>query len=128
MSQVLLIEPDRLLAKTYESAIKGAGHKVNVVGSSQAAINIASKVVPDIVVLEIQLIEHSGIEFLYEFRSYSDWQDIPVLMHTNVPYFEFRDGWPLLDRGLGVSAYKYKPVTNLEELVSTIGELVKSGD
>ena len=128
MSQVLLIEPDRLLAKTYESAIKGAGHKVNVAGSSQAAINIASKVAPDIVVLEIQLIEHSGIEFLYEFRSYSDWQDIPVLMHTNVPYFEFRDGWTLLDRGLGVSAYKYKPVTNLEELVSTIGELVKSGD
>lgn len=124
MSQVLLVEPDKPLAKIYQDAIKSAGYDVSVVSGSQSAINSASNVKPDVVVLEIQLIEHSGIEFLYEFRSYSDWQEVPILIHTNVPYFELRDGWPLLNQSLGVAMYKYKPDTVLDELIASIGELV----
>lgn len=66
MSQVLLIEPDKLLAKTYQAALKTSGHKVRVASNSQDAINIADKTTPDIVVMELQLVGHSGIEFLYE--------------------------------------------------------------
>ena len=121
---MLLVEPDKPLAKIYQDAIKSAGYDVSVVSGSQSAINSASNVKPDVVVLEIQLIEHSGIEFLYEFRSYSDWQEVPILIHTNVPYFELRDGWPLLNQSLGVAMYKYKPDTVLDELIASIGELV----
>ncbi|HEY1645899.1 MAG TPA: response regulator [Candidatus Saccharimonadales bacterium] len=125
MSQVLLVEPDRPLAKTYQAALRQAGHKVKVAASSQEAINVADKTVPDVVVLEIQLIRHSGIEFLYEFRSYPEWQGIPVLIHTNVPYQELKDGWPLLSEHLGVAKYKYKPDTNLEALISSVNELTQ---
>lgn len=124
MSQVLLVEPDRPLAKTYSLALKRAGHKVKVASSSQEAIDIADRDAPDVVVLEIQLVKHSGIEFLYEFRSYPEWQDIPVLIHTSVPFSELKDGWPLLNEQLGVSVYKYKPATNLSLLVTTVAELI----
>src|ERR1700733_7447717 len=106
MSQILLIEPDKSLAKTYHQALKQAGHKVVSVTSSQQAINSADKLAPDVVVLEIQLVGHSGIEFLYEFRSYPEWQSIPVIVHSNVPYVELKDGWPLLSKQLGVSSYR----------------------
>lgn len=123
MSTVLLIEPDRPLAKTYSGALKSAGYKVSVVSSAQQAIHGADQLTPDVVVLELQLVGHSGIEFLYEFRSYADWQNIPVLVHTAVPYIELQDGWGLLTKHLGVSDYKYKPTTDLQTLVSSVNEL-----
>ena|SRR5665213_1006332 len=126
MSQILLIEPDRPLAKTYEAAFKQAGHKVRTARTAQQAIHDADEAMPDAVVLELQLVGHSGVEFLYEFRSYNDWQDIPVLIHTSVPYLEIEDGWNILSNHLGVSEYKYKPSTNLESLVATVNQIISS--
>jgi DNA-binding response OmpR family regulator len=122
MAQILLIEPDRLLAESYAQALRSAGHQVKAASGAQAAIMTADAAVPDLVILEIQLVEHSGIEFLYEFRSYPDWQDIPVLVQTHVPRSEFADNWQLLQQELGVRAYLYKPRTSLRDLVSSVGE------
>lgn len=126
MSRVLLIEPDNILAKTYARALESAGYKVEVVSNAQAAVNSADKLQPDVVALELQLVGHSGIEFLYEFRSYTEWQKIPVLLLTSVPPQEFEDNWKLLNHELGVEAYLYKPSTNLDKLVSAIGESLGS--
>src|SRR5665213_4365074 len=109
MAQILLVEPDRLLAETYSQALTGAGHKVMIAPGAQAAISAADTARPDLVILELQLIEHSGVEFLYEFRSYPEWQNIPVIIQTVVPPGEFADNWQLLKRELGVKAYLYKP-------------------
>ena len=128
MAQVLLIEPDRPLAKTYEAALKRDGHKVRSVPSAQEAIQDADKYSPDAVVLELQLIGHSGVEFLYEFRSYTDWQDIPVLIHTIVPYLEIENGWDILSKQLGVMDYKYKPTTNLNSLVASVNQIIDKSE
>lgn len=122
MARILLIEPDRLLAGSYAQALQLAGHQVNAASSAQAAILTADAVTPDLVILELQLVEHSGIEFLYEFRSYPDWQNIPVLIQTQVPQSEFAGSWQLLQKELGVQAYLYKPRTSLRQLVSAARE------
>jgi len=122
MAGILLIEPDRLLAESYVQALRSAGHKVNAASGAQAAIMAADAVQPDLVILELQLVEHSGIEFLYEFRSYPDWQDVPVLIHTHVPSAEFNDSWKLLKEELGVRDYLYKPHTSLRRLTASVSE------
>lgn len=122
MAHILLIEPDRLLAETYRQCLETAGHTVVPCASAQAAVLAADQQKPDVIVLEIQLIEHSGIEFLYEFRSYPDWQNIPVVVHTHVPPVEFANNGLLLREELGVAAYLYKPVTSLKKLQRTISE------
>lgn len=122
MAQILLIEPDRLLAKTYGQALRQAGHEVKAAHGAQAGIGAADATRPDLVLLELQLVGHSGIEFLYEFRSYADWQGIPVLVHTHVPESEFSDSWQLMQQELGVQAYLYKPRTSLHELVKAVNE------
>ncbi len=66
MAQILLIEPDRLLAETYAQSLTGGGHRVVACAGAQAAIHAADQDCPDIVILELQLVEHSGVEFLYE--------------------------------------------------------------
>lgn len=122
MANVLLIEPDRLLAETFYRAFTAAGHEVLVCASAQSAVFAADAVKPDAVVLELQLIEHSGIEFLYEFRSYPEWQNVPVILHTNVPPSEFLHSGEILKKELGVGIYLYKPLTGLRQLLRSLHE------
>jgi DNA-binding response OmpR family regulator len=119
---IILLEPDRMLAETYGKCFATDGHTVTPCASAQAAIMAADQQRPDVVVLELQLIEHSGIEFLYEFRSYIEWQSIPVLIHSHVPAHEFSANTTLLSEQLGVNQYLYKPHTNLELLLHAVGK------
>lgn len=117
MAKVLLIEPDAMLALTYVSALSNTGHEVHAVSTAQAGINAADDISPDVVLLELQLVTHSGLEFLYEFRSYPDWRDIPVIIISHVPPAEFNQSTEMLRDRLGVRAYYYKPQTSLANLV-----------
>ncbi|HET7059795.1 MAG TPA: response regulator [Candidatus Saccharimonadales bacterium] len=122
MSQILLIEPDRVLAETYRQALLGAGHQVVCCASAQAGIISADQHCPDLIILELQLIEHSGIEFLYELRSYQDWQLIPVIIQSHVPPGEFTANHRLLSEQLGVTTYLYKPNASLRDLLAVVQE------
>lgn len=122
--KILLIEPDKVLADAYRQALHLDGHKVVMCSGAQAAIFAADELQPDAVVLELQLTGHSGIEFLYEFRSYDDWATVPVIALTNVPAGEFSESWDLLKDQLGVVAYHYKPMTSLKTLQRAVRKLV----
>jgi DNA-binding response OmpR family regulator len=124
VAQILLIEPDRILADTYRSALRSAGHRVVMCASAQSAIFASDEVKPELVILELQLIEHSGIEFLYEFRSYAEWQAVPVILLSNVPPAEFINSSDILRHELGVQAYHYKPLTSLRTLLASVNEHV----
>lgn len=116
MAHIILIEPDRVLAETYRQALQADGHVVTPCASAQAAIFAADQQAPDLVLLELQLIEHSGIEFLYEFRSYEEWQQAPVIVLTQVPAGEFASNWRLLREQLNIDSYMYKPHVSLQQL------------
>lgn len=122
MANILLIEPDRVLAETYKHILESTGYKVIIAAGAQTAVSAADKIRPELVILELQLVEHSGIEFLYEFRSYDDWQNIPVLIHSQVPPSEFSDNLELLKNELNVVNYLYKPHTKLSKLVEVVAE------
>src|SRR5438309_2019280 len=105
MKNILLVEPDYILARIYSQALNRAGYKVTLASNAQMAITLADKKQPDLVILELQLIEHSGIEFLYEFRSYQEWQAIPVIINSHVPPGEFSLSWSILKEDLAISNY-----------------------
>lgn len=121
--KIILLEPDKVLADTYRDLLIQAGHRVVMCASAQAAIFAADDLQPDLVIMELQLTGHSGIEFLYEFRSYDDWTDVPVIALTNVPAGEFDGCWDLLREQLGVRAYHYKPLTSLRMLLRSVHTL-----
>lgn len=119
MTHILCIEPDDILGRTYVAALSDAGHQVVRVADAQAAIDAADAQLPDLVLLELQLPIHNGVEFLYEFRSYPEWQDIPVIVQSLVPAHEFGPSSALW-RELGVVAYHYKPRTSLLQLRASV--------
>lgn len=114
---VLLIEPDALLGDVYGTALERAGHTVAWARGGQQAVMLADSTTPDVVVLELQLPGHGGVEFLYEFRSYQEWQKVPIIFHT----LAF-DQHLTITPELGVVAYLYKPATNLQQLIRTVNE------
>jgi DNA-binding response OmpR family regulator len=124
MATILLIEPDALLARTYQAALETAGYTVMVRAGAQAAITAADEEHPDVVVMELQLIQHSGVEFLYEFRSYADWLNVPVIILSHVAPGDLAGAHEILRQQLGVQEYLYKPHTSLRTLVRSVAELV----
>ncbi len=120
--KILLIEPDKILAGNYKDALEQSGHNVSWRPSAQSAIHQADSERADIVILELQLPSHNGIEFLYEFRSYPEWQDIPVIVLSLVPEESVTGGAKLFEQ-LGVARFLYKPQTKLRQLVSVVNYL-----
>lgn len=123
-STVILLEPDRILSRQYEDFMSDKGVNIETCSDAQSAIMLADKNKPALVVLELLLREHSGIEFLHEFRSYSDWSQVPVIVHSSVPQYSFGvndQTW----RDMGVVEYFYKPTTKLIKLHRAIREYIE---
>jgi len=121
---ILMIEPDKVLADTYEKALGSICNSVQVVATAQDGIQAADEHCPDLVICELQLVNHGGIEFIYEFRSYKDWQNIPLIIFSSVPPTEFADSQNLMLDQLAVSRYLYKPNTTNLQLIKVVDELL----
>jgi DNA-binding response OmpR family regulator len=117
--RVLLLEPDIVLATIYGAALESAGHHVRLCHTAQTAIHVADAFQPQAIVAELQLPGHSGIEFLYEYRSYPEWQDIPVIIHTWVPVAGLDTAAPAAQQ-LGIRQHLYKPTTSLRHLIRAV--------
>ncbi len=125
MAQILLVEPDTVLAKTYAAALTKSGHHILRAQDAQSAINATDTVRPDCIVLEVQLPGHNGIEFLYELRSHADWQAIPVIILSQLAVDRVGlDETKMTE--LGVRAFCYKPQTNLMTLNTMVEDIVRT--
>lgn len=125
MAQVLVLEPDKTLAQIYKRGLSLDGHTVQVCYDAQDAICAADALTPDLAILELQLVGHSGIEFLYEFRSYADWRDVPVIILSVVPPAEFMTTEKVLRMQCGVATYLYKPITTIADLSQAVRSNLK---
>lgn len=117
--RVLLIEPDKILAKTYVQQFLLAGLDVTLARDGQTAVHEIDAQKPDVLVIELQLGAHSGIEFLHELRSYEDWAGIPVIINSSVPKEAFAVSEAAWER-LGVVRYFYKAKTSAKQLIGAI--------
>lgn len=121
MAHILVLESDKLLAASLKSYLKAANHTVSVHNDPQAAVLGADKQRPDVVITELLLAGRSGVEFLYEFRSYPDWQGISVIVFTSMSKQELAAYQEVLLE-LNVQKYFYKPTTNLTQLAASLDQ------
>lgn len=115
MARILLLEPNQLLASQYKQFLESKGYTVVSCKNAQDGINRADQINPELVVMELLLAAHSGIEFLYEFRSYGEWRKVPVIVLSRIPRSEIIASDKVLNE-LGISVFLYKPETTLQRL------------
>lgn len=115
-----------MLAEVYTQAFRHAGYLVTHVTGAQSAIDAADQETPDIVVLELHLIGHSGVEFLHEFRSYAEWMHIPVVLNTSLPPARITALADALVRDLGVCDILYKPRASLLDILRAVRQVTRA--
>lgn len=124
MARILFIEPDRLLGANAKQVLKHSGHEVDWHVDPQAAMNSADAAHPQIIILDLLLAGRSGVEFLYEFRSYPEWAQLPVIIYSNIRPEDFNDSGVGF-KHLGIAAYFYKPTTSIGELSKSIDQILQ---
>jgi len=107
------------MAANITGVFEANGHIIDWQVDPQEAI-ISVDVQPvDLIISELILAGRSGVEFLYELRSYPDWQKLPVIIYTNVPAREV--GVSAQSFGeLKIDAYHYKCSTPLIDLLKSV--------
>ncbi len=101
------------------------GHTVSNAHTASLALEQVSEQRPDVVILELALASHSGMEFLYEFCTYEDWQSVPVIIYSHVKLHDE----VLKSRAfehLQIKGYLYKPETTLKTLKSVVEKFLPS--
>jgi DNA-binding response OmpR family regulator len=120
MQKLLLIEPDFVLGRIYTKALTDHGYDTTTVKGAQTAISVLDKMDDfAMIILEIQLVDHGGVEFIYELRSYKEWQNLPIIIHTMVPLSSLQFPKNFYDN-FGVVEYLYKPSTSIDKLLNTV--------
>src|SRR5438067_373225 len=124
MARILFIESDRILGANAKKILKRAGHSVDLHVDPQSAMDSADATPPDLIILDLLLAGRSGVEFLYEFRSYPEWAQLPAIIYSNVPPEDFNAAG-MGFKQLGIAAYYYKPATSINELVRSIDRILQ---
>lgn len=118
MARILLIEPDKQLASLYCQALEHAGHSVDQALAIERAVTMLDTEKYDLLILELQIAKHNGIELLYELRSYADWDGVRVIIQSAVPEHFMTPNQTV--QQLRIDHYLYKPKTSLLALCATV--------
>lgn len=119
-AKILLVEDDVWLAELYCDILKSEKCTVlRVASAAEALETLDDNTDIDLVVLDMFLPEHNGIEFLHEVASHNDINHLPVIVLSSVHKHDFKmseERW----QHYGVVAHLYKPETKPNDLVVSV--------
>lgn len=120
---VLLVEDDAWLGDMYADVLQRTeGFTVHRAHSAAGALGVLDESQIDVIVLDIFLGEHTGVELLHEIVSYEDINTLPIVILSAVHEHDFAmtdERW----QHYGVVKYLYKPQTTPSKLVATLQKL-----
>ncbi len=120
---ILILEPDTVLGTTYCRYFEHLGFVAAHQKTAESAIQYLDTNKTDLILLELHIANHNGLEFLHELRSYQDWQDIPVIINSFVSPVTLKS--TDMPGELGIAQYLYKPETTLEMLGEEVAKVLK---
>jgi DNA-binding response OmpR family regulator len=117
--EILIIEPLEDLAKVLARAFNQSGISSAIATTAQEGIRLADKKTPKMVIMELIISNHNGLEFIHEFRSYPEWLRVPIIIYSHLAPSEL-DLSEKIKQEMGIAGHFYKPTTSLSELVTAV--------
>lgn len=120
--KILTIDDQELILLSVEKRLKELGYTVMTANSGQKGIDLVDSFKPDLVLVDINMPDMSGLEVVKHIRS-NDEVKIPILvMSGNTEENVIMDGFTL-----GIDDYMKKPVS-LDEMAARIKRLIGAPD
>lgn len=119
--KVMIVEDNELNMKLFRDVIETSGYMSIQTRSGLEALEIARQHKPDIIIMDIQLPEISGLEITKQIKEDNNLQDIPVIAVTA---FAMKGDEERIRKG-GCEAYISKPISLsifMETIKKYIGE------
>ena len=119
MKSMLLVEHDVVMGQMLVAEAKKRKFAVEWNKTAESAMHAADQKKPDFVLMELQIAKHNGLEFLYEFKSYTEWITIPVFIYTSLPSVEMAAIFKV-SKQLNIKAVYHKSHCTIEQLYDSI--------
>ncbi|PIR06855.1 MAG: response regulator [Candidatus Komeilibacteria bacterium CG11_big_fil_rev_8_21_14_0_20_36_20] len=81
--KILIVEDDEFLLQMYTTKLNLEGFKVLGTPSGKQGLKMAKKDTPDLILLDLMLLEMNGIEVLENLKIDDNTKNIPVIILTN---------------------------------------------
>lgn len=117
--RILVVEDNDLNRKLFCDVLRASGFSVEAVGDGTAALECAHQFIPNLVIMDIQLPNISGLDLIASLKRDTLLRDIPVLAVT--AYAGKGDEDRI--REVGAEGYLAKPVS-IVPFMTTVRELL----
>jgi len=113
--RVLIVEDNELNMKLFHDLLEASGMTILMTRNGIDALEVAKRERPDLIVMDIQLPEMSGLEVTEKIKSDPDLAPIPVIAVTA---FAMKGDEERI-RAAGCEAYLSKPIS-IDRFISTV--------
>ncbi len=118
MAKVAIVEDDQAISQMYRIKFEAEGYEVETASNGKLGLELAEKMQPDIILLDLMMPEMTGDEMLQKLRS-TDWgANIRVIILTNMGEQEA----PPILKELGVKRF----IVKAEMTPRQVAEMVKT--
>src|SRR5512143_1665744 len=81
-SRILVVEDTPANIQTLAAILKAKGYQISVATNGKQALEIADRVRPDLILLDVMMPELDGFETCRRLKASADWREIPVIFLT----------------------------------------------
>ena len=125
MARILVIEDEELLRNLYAELLEMKGYKVDTCSDGQNALEFLENKKPDLMLLDVNMPNLDGVEFLKKIKKNSKLKQIPVLLITGVIQVEKIS--VCLDLGaVGYIEKANSPVEVMGKIEMVLGAIINS--
>jgi len=116
MARVLVVDDEENIRQYYTEELSDDGHQVSAVATGHELLRVIDLFEPDVVVLDIQLVDYDGLELLKEIRI--EYYNLPVILCSAHGTYKYDL------RSIGADFYTVKS-SDLSELKAMIRRAVE---
>jgi DNA-binding response OmpR family regulator len=113
--KVMIIDDNKEFTDELKEALDLSGYDVTAVNDTIDVSNIAKRVEPDVILLDLKMPKKSGVQLAYELRQIARLIDVPIIAISAF----YKEGTFSLMKVHGITKYLSKPV-DLSHLISEI--------
>lgn len=121
MTKIAIIEDDPVISQMYRMKFESDGFEVQVAENGRDGITLVEQMVPDMILLDMQMPGMTGGEALAEIRKQAWGKTVPVIILTNLGEEEA----PKNLHALGIHSYIVKADLTPRQVVQRVKEALK---